>query len=336
MTENLLRQAEIIQSSFSGFGIEYKVLSIIISDFIITFVGMVPETVKIESVIRLSPEIAMALALPSVTIKREAKTIIIEIPNPEKINVKSFAEILDDYYSKEALAILGMSTEGSLLQLRIDSPSVVHFMIVGATGSGKSFLGRQIVVSLCYNMSPNDLELVLIDVKGSTFLPLNAFPHNNSFGVITSPDQGVDKLNELLIEMESRDATGIKSPLIFVGIEEIADWVSTHGDDVLKPLQRLLQRGREAGIHVMATTQKPMASVLGSLGRANFPVRIVGKTADKKEAKFATGQDNSGAERLEGKGDFILVHGGNMRRFKSFFFNREELNEIIRKVERRN
>ena len=73
------------------------------------------------------------------------------------------------------------------------------------------------------------------------------------------------------------------------------------------PLGRLAQRGRESGIHLLACTQKPSASLIGSAMRANFPVRLVGAVASRDEARYATGIADSGADRLEGKGDFLLV-----------------------------
>lgn len=331
--KQLLQSAKDIQDAFEALGIMLQVLSIIISDKLVTFVASLDPSKTFTQAKRLEAEVARALDLDKVNIKRSGSSILIEVPHNEVIDVPTFAEVLASYkMAGEAVATLGITTNGEMLQLRIDSPNVVHILVTGQTGSGKSHLARAIIVSTAYNMSPAELELYLIDIKGSTFGPLEGLVHNNQDGVITSPDEGVLKLNQLVTEMELRDRTKRTTPMILLAIEEIADFISTHGDEVLKPLQRLLQRGREANIHVIVSTQKPLASVLGSLGRANLPTRVVGKVVSKKEARFATDIDGSGAENLAGKGDFLLIAGGAVERFQAFWFNREDLDAIIAKA----
>jgi S-DNA-T family DNA segregation ATPase FtsK/SpoIIIE len=90
----------------------------------------------------------------------------------------------------------------------------------------------------------------------------------------------------------------------------------------------LAQRGREAGIHLVACTQKPTAALIGGAMKANFPVRLVGAVAGKDEARYATGLADSGAEKLEGKGDFLLVIKGEVVRFQSAWVGPEDLVEI--------
>ena len=75
-------------------------------------------------------------------------------------------------------------------------------------------------------------------------------------------------------------------------------------------LTRLTQRGREAGLHVVAATQRPAAALVGGLVKANFPVRLVGSVTSAEDAKVATGVPGTAAERLLGRGDFLLVAKG--------------------------
>jgi S-DNA-T family DNA segregation ATPase FtsK/SpoIIIE len=102
--------------------------------------------------------------------------------------------------------------------------------------------------------------------------------------------------------MERRDREGENRPALVVGIDELADLLMTGGAPVEALLTRLSQRGREAGIHLVACTQKPTAEVLGGAMKANFPVRLVGAVASRDEARYASGITDSGAEKLEGKG----------------------------------
>ncbi|MFN3763872.1 MAG: FtsK/SpoIIIE domain-containing protein, partial [Anaerolineae bacterium] len=150
--------------------------------------------------------------------------------------------------------------------------------------------------------------------------------------VITDPAEAVEALGSLVRWMElagSRKSeagsgkpelpatgyrlpahTGYRLPAVVLVIDELADLLMVAGAEAERPLTRLLQRGREAGIHVVAATQKPTAAVIGSLVKANFPVRVCGKVASPEDARVATGWKGTGAERLLGRGDFIAVAEG--------------------------
>ena len=86
-------------------------------------------------------------------------------------------------------------------------------------------------------------------------------------------------LERLVAEMERRDWEGRCEPRLVVVLDELADLVQVGGRGMEEALTRLTQRGREAGIHLVACTQKPTAAVIGGLVKSNFPVRIVGSVA---------------------------------------------------------
>ncbi|MGH2525054.1 MAG: DNA translocase FtsK, partial [Anaerolineales bacterium] len=113
----------------------------------------------------------------------------------------------------------------------------------------------------------------------------------------------------------------------------VADLAATGGQAVLAPLARLTQRGREAGIHVLACTQKPAASLLGTLTKANFPVRLVGRVTSLEDARVATGVGGSGAERLTGRGDFLAVSGAGLTRFQAAFISPPEMENLVRLIQ---
>ena len=143
--------------------------------------------------------------------------------------------------------------------------------------------------------------------------------------VVADPVAGVERLEQVVAEMERRDHAGEHSPLLVVAIDELADLLQTGGKPVEAAITRLAQRGRQAGIHLVACTQKPTAALIGAAMKANFPVRLVGATAGKDEARYATGIKDSGAEKLEGKGDFLLVARGEALRFQAAWLGRDDL-----------
>jgi S-DNA-T family DNA segregation ATPase FtsK/SpoIIIE len=100
-------------------------------------------------------------------------------------------------------------------------------------------------------------------------------------------------------------------------------------------LARLTQRGREAGVHVIVATQRPAATVVGSLVKANLPVRLVGAVGSPEDAKVATGLAGSGAERLRGRGDFLLVARGQTVRLQAAYVSEQEVAQAVSRLSNR-
>jgi S-DNA-T family DNA segregation ATPase FtsK/SpoIIIE len=132
--------------------------------------------------------------------------------------------------------------------------------------------------------------------------------------------------------MERRDAERRAEPRLVVALDEMADLVQVGGREMENALTRLTQRGREAGIHLVACTQKPTATVIGSLIKSNFPVRIVGSVASPEDAKVATGIGGTGAERLLGQGDFLVVAKGQVTRMQAAYASEGEVRDLVGKL----
>jgi DNA segregation ATPase FtsK/SpoIIIE-like protein len=83
--------------------------------------------------------------------------------------------------------------------------------------------------------------------------------------------------------------------------------------------------GREAGIHLVLCVQPATVEMMGSDFISAFPVRLVGALASVEEARLVTGMNDSGVERLEGSGDFVLVAKGEAIRFQAAWIGSEEM-----------
>ena len=139
----------------------------------------------------------------------------------------------------------------------------------------------------------------------------------------------VATLEAVVAEMGRRDRAGRSLPRLVVAVDELADLLQTGGKGVAEALTRLTQRGREAGIHVVAATQRPSAALVGGLMKANFPVRLVGSVVSPEDAKVAAGMPGTEAERLLGRGDFLLVAKGQTIRFQAAYAGEGELAGIV-------
>jgi S-DNA-T family DNA segregation ATPase FtsK/SpoIIIE len=161
---------------------------------------------------------------------------------------------------------------------------------------------------------------------------LQRLPHATG-SVVVSAEEAIAKLKAVVGEMELRDRAHTNRPVVVVAVDELADLMQTGGKEVEGLLTRLAQRGREAGIHLLACTQKPSAGLIGSAMKANFPVRLVGSVASKDEARYATGISDSGAEKLGGKGDFLLVASATPLRFQAAWMGPQEFDVVARRID---
>lgn len=283
---------------------------------------------KVKQVTNLADEFAMALGKREARVYRKNGAINVEIPRA-KIEPVRLLPLCSRLATVPAFsAVLGVEEDGTPLLVRLTAPDVAHILIAGTTGSGKTALARTLLTSLAMHNRQTQIQLVLIDPKGRGFGPLIKLPHVLG-SVVTDTQAAIERLRWVVEEMERRDREQINRPLLVVAIDELADLLQTGGTAVEAMLTRISQRGREAGIHLVACTQKPTASLIGGAIKANFPVRLVGAVASRDEARYATGLPDSGAEKLEGKGDFLLVSKGETLRFQSAWLGPSDLDIVV-------
>lgn len=290
---------------------------------------------KVGKVEALNEEIALALGAPAARVNRSRGRVNVEVPrqNSSRLSFLPLAEQLsEDRQLSRALRVpgtvlLGLDAEGIPLLVRLASPEVTHVLVAGTTGSGKTELIRTILASLIYFQKPRDIQCILIDPKGTAFSLFEPFPHLLT-GIIKSSSEAIAQLRWLEAEMERRQNGNVTSPRIVLVLDELSDLLVQGGREMQVHLTRLAQRGRSAGISLIACTQKPTASAVGSLIKANFPVRIVGKVTSADEARVACGLGGTGAERLAGRGDFILVAAGEMVRFQAAYFAADDATSL--------
>jgi S-DNA-T family DNA segregation ATPase FtsK/SpoIIIE len=289
--------------------------------------------VRLES---LTEEIALALGASNARLTRTNGTLSVEIPRTDSRFV-SLAELdrrlQNDQRMQRALqtsgtAILGMDSEGVPLLLRLASPDVAHCLISGTTGSGKTELARTIIASLVQHQKPREVQLALFDPKGHGLAPFARVPHL-LFPIVRDADETLARIAYLVTEMERRDRDAIDRPRIVVVIDELADLMQVCGSDLEAKLGRLVQRGRSAGMSLIACTQKPAARIIGSLVKANFPVRLVGRVASTDDARVAAGIGGTAAEKLAGRGDFLLIAAGQIIRFQAAQIKPEEIASLF-------
>jgi len=207
----------------------------------------------------------------------------------------------------QAEFIAGINQNGD--NLKITMYDIVHCLIAGTTGSGKSvFLKSMIYQLLEYNTY---FQYYIIDKKNSiTYLadtPLCKGYAVDDNGTILALQR---TKAEMYNRFEKMKICGIDNgkgyfPPLVVFIDELADlMLSARRNEIKDLLISIAQLGRAACIHLVICTQSPRVSVVDGLLLANIPTRIAFKTASARESVLILG--HKGAENLLGKGDGLI------------------------------
>lgn len=290
------------------------------------FVCTVAAGTRVARVAGLEDELAMAVGVDTVRIWRDAGALNIDVPRTAARAV-ALPDLLRELPAVPPnAALLGLDDAGGPLMLKLDSPDVAHALLAGTTGSGKTALLRTMLLSLALFNPPGRLQLALIDPKRANLAPLSGLPHVWGGGLAADTSAAADLIVALVREMERRGVSSL--PRIVLALDELAD-LAVAAPQVLAPLSRLVQRGRECGIHVLAATQRPAAAQVGGLLKANFPTRLVGRVTSAEESKLASGLPGMGAERLLGRGDFLLLAAGQTIRFQAAYAGPGEQERVL-------
>jgi len=317
-----------LEDVMQSFGIEARVIRISIGSTVTMFELQPQSGVKVSRIKNLSDDIALNLAASGVRILAPIPgkaAIGIEIPNEERrtvylrelVETESFME----HRSKLAFC-LGEDIFGQTILA--DISKMPHLLIAGTTNSGKSVCVNCLIMSLLFRCTPNDVRFIMIDPKEVELRDYNGMPHM-LVPVVTEPKKAAAALAWAVQEMDNRYKqfakynmrdinaynasaadNGLKKlPRIVIIIDELADLMMVARDSVEEAINRIAQKARAAGMHLIVATQRPSVDVITGLIKANIPSRIAFTVSSVVDSK--TILDYGGAEKLLGKGDMLFA-----------------------------
>jgi DNA segregation ATPase FtsK/SpoIIIE, S-DNA-T family len=347
----LLQQVDVINQTLKEFGIEGEVINSKKGPTVTRHEISLEAGVSTKKVLNIQDNFMMNLAATSIRIEAPipGKPYVgIEVPNV-KTEMVMFGNIADDprfYDEKYPLKVgLGMDIDGEHIYANIES--MPHGLIAGATNSGKSVCVNTVLISLLLKNTPEDLKLILIDPKVVELTPYNDLPHLIT-PVITDAKVASSALAWAVNEMERRYAVfgnnrarniqafndrvkaseidEKKMPHIVIIIDELADLIMVASKEVEDSIQRITQKARAAGIHLIVATQRPTADVVKGTIKANIPVRLAFKVASFVDS--TTILDGAGAETLLGRGDMLLRIQDTPKRLQGAYISDDEIYAI--------
>lgn len=216
---------------------------------------------------------------------------------------------------------LGMTIDGRTLWVDLAEPTMTSILIGGTSGSGKSVLLQSIVVGLGLSAPANGVKFILIDPKRVTFTQYASLPCVEQ-PLYLDTEPALERLQALVEDMEERyrlfeqagvadirgyvAQTGTALCRYVVIIDEYADMILDRKTRVELEtcIQRIGQKGRAAGFHLILATQRPDAKVVTGIIKANLQLKIALKVTSVTNSRIIL--DEAGAEYLIGHGDMLV------------------------------
>ncbi|MGK5507244.1 DNA translocase FtsK [Brevibacillus formosus] len=345
-------QKLLLEETLANFNVSAQVVGIVKGPSVTRFELQPSPGVKVNKITGLIDDIKLNLAAKDIRIEAPIpgrNAIGIEVPNMSSQPVLIEKIISSDKFQEHSspLAVaLGMDIGGE--PIIADIKKMPHGLIAGSTGSGKSVCINSIIVSLLYKATPEQVRLLLIDPKMVELAPYNHLPHLIT-PVVTEAKQATASLKWAVEEMEKRYAlfvdAGVRDidrynqttddqlPYIVIVIDELADLMMVSPQDVEDCIIRIAQKARACGIHLLLATQRPSVDVITGNIKANVPTRLAFAVFSQVDSR--TILDQSGAERLLGRGDMLFLESGTTPvRLQGNFVSDDEIERITHMIKK--
>jgi len=348
------RDAAALVQTLADHNIAAKVEAVVPGPQVTTFEVSIAAGTKVSRVLGLGEDLSFALGRKvRAVVSPVAARIGFEVPNAtrQEVCLKSLLaanEEVDPHGFQVLPLALGLDVRGKVVTA--DLAQMPHVVVAGSTGSGKSVGLNAMILSLLFKRTSSEVRFVMIDCKQVELAPFDGIPHLMR-PVITDAAEAASALEEVVTEMERRfallSAAGVKNiasynakvsvtdrlARIVVIIDEYADLIMQQAkgktSSVESAVQRLGQKARAAGIHMILATQRPSTDVVTGSIKANVPARIAFRVAQGVDSRVVL--DSQGAEDLLGRGDalFQAGDGSDVRRIQFPRVSEQEVERVV-------
>jgi len=330
--ETIRSVSQRLVDTLASFGIQANIIGTVSGPRVTRYELQLAPGIKVSRVAGLKNDIAYALAATDVRVQAPipGKTAVgVEVPNLQA-NYVTLGDIhgLFPAHASPMAFWLGKDVAGKAILA--DLVKMVHLLIAGTTGSGKSGCLNALISSILLRATPDEVRMIMIDPKKVELSNFDGIPHLLA-PVVTNMKQATYVLDNICREMDRRydvlsrngcqDIRALNKklvrageepmPYIMVIVDELADLMMQAPSEVEDSIIRLGQLGRSSGVHVVVATQRPSVDVVTGMIKTNIPSRIAFAVSSQTDSRIIL--DQGGAESLLGMGDMLFSPMGSNR-----------------------
>ena len=325
ITDEKLRDTAIkIQNIGRNLGVDLRITNINVGARFIRY-GISAESVSINRIKNI---------LDDIKYKISAKNIFVENPMLGEDTIGICIEDSDSYIVRLRDMLEVEEFKNNLYELPCpigrdvlgnyvieDIAKTNNLLISGVFGSGKTSCLNSVIMSTVYNLTPNEVKLIIIGTKGMDFLRYNGIPHL-LIPVVTDLRKALGALNWCVKEMDERYRafananvkdineynniyeTDVEMPQILLLIDDLTDLMAQYKNETEEILARISRLSKAAGIHFIVSCRSQSTEIVTGMIKANMPNRILFKVFSESDSISVI--DQGGAEELLGNGDMLF------------------------------
>jgi len=322
-----------LEETLGHFGIEARVVGTVSGPRVTRYELQLAPGIKVSRVSSLKDDLAYSLAATDIRVQAPipGKTAVgVEVPNVQA-NYVSLGDVYQTFPPHASPLAFWLGKDVSGKPIVADLVKMVHLLIAGTTGSGKSGCINALISSILLRATPDQVRMIMIDPKKVELSNFDGIPHLLA-PVVTNMKQASYVLDNICREMDRRyevmsrhgSAQNIRDlnkkleklgeetlPYIMVIVDELADLMMVAPSEVEDAVIRLGQLGRGAGVHLVVATQRPSVDVVTGMIKTNIPSRIAFAVSSQTDSRVIL--DQGGAESLLGSGDMLFHPLGSTR-----------------------
>lgn len=326
------RCSKAIEEVLEGNNIPVKIVKIDQGPAFTRYTVKVPLESKLSEIIFLSNDLALATAsydgrvrIEILSEKEDLLALEVTNRNLEKVSLKRMIEQYDKSNLNYKLPVpLGVDVENK--EQFADLVVLKNILMGGQTGSGKSVFVNSLINFLLLRFSPEDLKLLLVDMKRVEFYLFKGLPHLITDCLVDS-GLTVKWLRNVLDEkMKSKNI----KPYILVVIDTSSDiMLSDYRNDFINLINEILVYGPDLGIYLVMYDSRVGEEVFPTSFISGFNTIICGAVADKDASQLLI-NSNDGVNLL-GRGDLLFLKKGQQHplRLQVPWESEEENKKII-------
>lgn len=342
---------KLLRDTLASFRIEARIVDAKTGPTVTRYITLLDAGTPLPKLTKLHENIAMALSAKSVTIEAPipgTPHVGIDVSNAEPVPVL-IREILSSLNCSGKILPIALGKDAVGNPVTADLHDMPHLLVAGATGMGKSVCLNNLIASLLFLNTPDEVRMVMIDPKRVEFNMYNGIPHL-MWPVVKEPKLAAGALQKVERLMDERyerfsEAGGIrkiseynerfphkKLPRVVVFIDELADLMLIAREKVEESIVRIAQLGRASGIHLVIATQKPVVSVISNLIKGNVPSKIAFAVSSGKDSETILNEGETEAKYLLGNGDMLFksINAKKPVRIQGAYISGEEVERIVK------
>lgn len=344
-------KADVLTNKIRELNVDAQITNYVVGPSVTRFEITLAAGVRVNTFVNLQEDFKLALGVNSIRIEAPIpgkSAIGIEVPNNYRSMV-SLKEIITTLPPKKHKLYVPVGKDIGGMPISVAICDMPHCLISGATNSGKSVCANTIILSLLMNYKPSEVRMIMVDPKRVEMLFYTDIPHLLC-PIITDASKAMVALDKLCKRMMERfdifAKEGVKNiasynekmvslekdkmPFILLFVDELAElMLSKKSQIVEEKIQKLVQLGRAAGIHLVLSTQRPDVNVITGTIKSNIPCRMTFRLSSLVDSRTVI--DVGGAEKLLNNGDMLLLTPDytGLRRVQGVYVSDKEIADVV-------